>query len=149
MRVVITRVLEASCTVDGECISQIGHGLCLLVGFCAEDDEEVLPWMVRKIVQMRIFDDGTGKMNRSLLDIGGAALSISQFTLYASCKKGNRPSFTRAASGEMARILYDKFNALLAEEVQVQQGIFGADMKIASINDGPVTIVLDSEEGAH
>lgn len=146
MKVVIQRVSHASCTVDGEIIGQIQDGLLLLVGFNREDDASVLPKMIRKIVNMRIFGDEEGKLNRSVLDIKGEVLSISQFTLYASCKKGNRPSFIEAAPTEQARMLYDQFNALLEQEVPVQKGVFQADMKIDLLNDGPITIVLDSRE---
>lgn len=146
MKVVIQRVSHASCTVDGEIIGQIQDGLLLLVGFNREDDASVLPKMIRKIVNMRIFGDEEGKLNRSVLDIKGGVLSISQFTLYASCKKGNRPSFIEAAPAEQARMLYDQFNALLEQEVPVQKGVFQADMKIDLLNDGPITIVLDSRE---
>lgn len=146
MKVVIQRVSHASCTVDGEIVGQIQDGLLLLVGFNREDDASVLPKMIRKIVNMRIFGDEEGKLNRSVLDIKGEVLSISQFTLYASCKKGNRPSFIEAAPAEQARMLYDQFNALLEQEVPVQKGVFQADMKIDLLNDGPITIVLDSRE---
>lgn len=146
MKVVIQRVSHASCTVDGEIIGQIQDGLLLLVGVNREDDASVLPKMIRKIVNMRIFGDEEGKLNRSVLDIKGEVLSISQFTLYASCKKGNRPSFIEAAPAEQARMLYDQFNALLEQEVPVQKGVFQADMKIDLLNDGPITIVLDSRE---
>ncbi len=146
MKVVIQRVSHASCTVDGEIIGQIQDGLLLLVGFNREDDASVLPKMIRKIVNMRIFGDEEGKLNRSVLDIKGEVLSISQFTLYASCKKGNRPSFIEAAPAEQARMLYDQFNALLEQEVPVQKGVFQAAMKIDLLNDGPITIVLDSRE---
>lgn len=146
MKVVIQRVSHASCTVDGEIIGQIQDGLLLLVGFNREDDASILPKMIRKIVNMRIFGDEEGKLNRSVLDIKGEVLSISQFTLYASCKKGNRPSFIEAAPAEQARMLYDQFNALLEQEVPVQKGVFQADMKIDLLNDGPITIVLDSRE---
>lgn len=146
MKVVIQRVSHTSCTVDGEIIGQIQDGLLLLVGFNREDDASVLPKMIRKIVNMRIFGDEEGKLNRSVLDIKGEVLSISQFTLYASCKKGNRPSFIEAAPAEQARMLYDQFNALLEQEVPVQKGVFQADMKIDLLNDGPITIVPDSRE---
>lgn len=146
MKVVIQRAAHASCTVDGVVTGKIDNGLVLLVGFDRTDDESVLPKMIRKIVNMRIFPDEEGKMNRSVLDTGGKILSISQFTLYASCKKGNRPSFIDAAPAEVASMLYDKFNALLAEQIDVETGIFQADMKIELLNDGPITIVLDSKE---
>ena len=146
MKVVIQRVSHASCTVEGTVTGAIEQGLLLLVGFDRQDTEAILPKMVRKCVQMRIFCDENGKMNRSVLDVHGKILSISQFTLYADCKSGNRPSFIEAAPADDARILYDKFNALLAEKIEVEKGIFGADMKIELLNDGPITIVLDSKE---
>lgn len=146
MKVVLQRVSEASCTVEGKVTGKIGAGLCLFVGFCEGDDEALLQKMIDKILGLRIFSDAQGKMNLSVLQIGGSVLSISQFTLYASCKKGRRPSFDKAAPSKTASILYDRFNVLLAKQIPVETGIFGADMKIALVNDGPVTIVLDSDE---
>lgn len=146
MRVVIQRVAHASCTVDGVITGAIEQGLLVLVGFCELDRSEDLDKMVRKIVNLRIFSDEQQKMNLSLLNVQGSILSISQFTLYASCKKGNRPSFVFAARPEQAIPLYEAFNEKLAAYVPVQTGIFGADMKIDLLNDGPVTIVLDSED---
>ncbi|MGM9960683.1 MAG: D-aminoacyl-tRNA deacylase [Allobaculum sp.] len=146
MRVILQRVKHASCTVDGEITGAIDEGLLLFVGFKPEDDEATIQKVIHKIVNMRIFNDDEGKMNRSVLQIGGRILSISQFTLYAACKKGNRPSFGLAANAQTASLLYDKFNALLAQEIPVEKGIFQADMKIELLNDGPVTIILDSDE---
>ncbi len=146
MKVVAQRVLEASCTVDGTLISKIEKGLCLLVGFEEDDNEQILEKMAAKIAKLRIFDDGNGHMNLSVMDIGGSALSISQFTLYANCRKGNRPSFTDACNPEKAKRLYECFNEILATYVPTATGIFQADMKIALINDGPVTIVLNNKE---
>lgn len=146
MRVVLQRVSEASCSVDGRITGAIGAGYVALVGFDVHDDESVLEPMARKIVALRVFGDEEGKMNRSITQIGGSVLSISQFTLYASCKKGNRPSFIESAPAQSARILYDRFNAVLAEKIHVETGVFQADMKIALVNDGPVTIILDSSE---
>jgi D-tyrosyl-tRNA(Tyr) deacylase len=146
MKVVLQRVSHASCTVEGTIAGQIEKGLCLLVGFETEDTVEIAEKMAKKVSACRIFEDGQGKMNLSVIDISGACLSISQFTLYANCKKGNRPSFIEAARPEQADRLYQYFNAKLSEYVPVQTGIFGADMKIELCNDGPVTIIMDSEE---
>lgn len=146
MKAVIQRVSHASCTVEGVCTGAIEKGLCIFVGFSNEDTEACLAKMIDKIVHLRIFEDEQGKMNRSVLDVGGSILSISQFTLYADCRKGRRPSFVQAAPAKTARMLYDTFNALLAEEIPVETGIFQADMKIDLLNDGPVTIILDSKE---
>jgi D-tyrosyl-tRNA(Tyr) deacylase len=146
MRVVIQRVKKASCVVDQHTTGAIGQGLMLLVGFGKEDTEEKMDALVKKIVQLRIFEDADGKMNLSLRDVHGAILSISQFTLYASMKKsGNRPSFTDCLNYEEAKIAYDKFNQKLREqELDVQTGIFGADMMLDPICDGPVTILLEN-----
>lgn len=147
MRVVIQRVKRASCTVDGTVTGQIEQGYCLFVGFNDEDTQEIIDKMIHKILFLRIFEDENGKMNKSIQDIQGSVLSISQFTLYANCKKGNRPSFTDAGNPEYAKMLYELFNQKLQDQgMQVQTGIFGADMKIDLLNDGPVTIVLDSKE---
>ncbi len=146
MRAVLQRVSQASCTVDGEITGAIREGLCVLVGFEAADDEAVLKKMIRKMINLRIFPDEQGKMNLNVLQAGGEILSISQFTLYASCRKGNRPSFTDAAPADQAKALYERFNTLLSDEIHVETGIFQADMKIALVNDGPITIVLDSSE---
>jgi D-tyrosyl-tRNA(Tyr) deacylase len=146
MKVVIQRVSEASVTIEGEIHGKISKGLMLLVGFEAEDSREDLDWMAGKILNMRIFSDEEGKMNLSLLDIKGELMIVSQFTLHASTKKGNRPSFIRAAKPDLAIPLYESFISLLDNqtESQVQTGKFGADMKVALVNDGPVTIVIDS-----
>lgn len=146
MRVVIQRVLKASCTVDGTITGAIDQGLCLFVGFAKEDDASILEKVVRKIVNLRIFSDEEGKMNLSVLAVGGKILSISQFTLYASLAKGTRPGFSNAARADQAKALYEQFNELLGRQVDVQTGIFQADMKINLVNDGPVTILLDSAE---
>lgn len=146
MRVVIQRVSQASCTVNGEVTGRIEQGYCILVGFCNTDTDAILDKMVKKIIGLRIFSDEKGLMNLSLQQVHGSILSISQFTLYASCKRGNRPGFTDAAKPDVAIPLYNAFNEKLAAVVPVATGIFGADMQIALINDGPVTIVLDSEE---
>jgi D-aminoacyl-tRNA deacylase len=146
MRVVIQRVQHATCTVSGKITGSCGHGYCLFVGFNDEDTEEIIDKMIHKILFLRIFEDESGKMNQSILDISGSILSISQFTLYANCKKGNRPSFTDAGKPEYASRLFDVFNEKLKEQIPCETGIFGADMKIDLLNDGPVTIVLDSKE---
>jgi len=143
MKVVVQRSLEAKCVVDKVITGKIDKGLMVLVGFYESDNEETLEYMAKKIVNLRIFDDENGVMNKSVLDIGGDILSISQFTLYADTKKGNRPSYIRALRGEEAVILYDKFNEILKKYIHVETGIFGSDMKIEFTNDGPVTIILE------
>ena len=145
MRIVIQRVSQASVTIDGKIAGAIQQGLLLLVGICPEDGQEDIDYAVRKISQMRIFSDDADKMNLSVQDVGGQILSISQFTLYADTKKGNRPAFTGAAKPNLATALYDQFNQKLAQIVPVQTGEFGADMKVSLVNDGPVTIVLDTK----
>lgn len=145
MRIVIQRVSQASVTIDGKIAGAIQQGLLLLVGICPEDGQEDIEYAVRKISQMRIFSDQEDKMNLSVQDVGGQILSISQFTLYADTKKGNRPAFTGAAKPDLATALYDQFNQKLAQTVPVQTGEFGADMKVSLVNDGPVTIVLDTK----
>ncbi len=143
MKVVIQRALDAKCIIDGKVHSQIDKGLVLLVGFGEDDSDVDLDWYVRKIINMRIFEDDNGKLNLSVLDIGGEILSISQFTLYANCIKGNRPSFVEALKPDLAMQKYQEFNQKLAEEIKVKTGIFGEDMKVDFTNDGPVTIVLE------
>ena len=145
MRIVIQRVSQASVRIDGKIAGEIQQGLLLLVGICPEDGQEDIEYAVRKISQMRIFSDHADKMNLSVQDVGGQILSISQFTLYADTKKGNRPAFTGAAKPDLATALYDQFNQKLAQTVPVQTGEFGADMKVSLVNDGPVTIVLDTK----
>lgn len=147
MRLVIQKVKQAAVHVDGSLVGEIGHGLLLYVGFTHEDQDQDLDYGIRKLLNLRIFEDEQGKMNLSLLDVGGQILSVSQFTLYGDIKKGNRPSFTQAAKPEMARQLYDRFNQKLADQgMEVQTGEFGAMMEVSSINDGPVTIWLDSHQ---
>jgi D-aminoacyl-tRNA deacylase len=147
MRLVIQRVSRASVTVENEIIGEIGAGLLVLLGIEHEDSDEDSDWLVAKMIQMRIFSDKEGKMNCSLQDIQGELLVISQFTLHASTKKGNRPSFIAAARPEQAIPLYESFlrkaEAALGKPVQV--GSFGADMKVSLLNDGPVTIIIDSK----
>lgn len=148
MRAVIQRVTEASCTVDGAITGAVEHGLLVLLGVEETDTAADISWLAQKIVNMRIFSDEDGKMNRSLLDIRGSVLLISQFTLFASTKKGNRPGFTRAAKPEIAIPLYEKMKAELSEltGTPTAAGIFGADMKISLVNDGPVTIIMDTQD---
>ncbi len=146
MRIVIQRVSEASVTIDGKVFSSIGQGLLVLVGFESQDDLKSVDWLCGKIVNMRIFSDKEGKMNLSVLDVGGEILVVSQFTLHASTRKGNRPSFIKAAPPEISNPLYETFVDRLGEllEKPVAAGIFGADMKVSLVNDGPVTIVVDT-----
>ena len=148
MRVVVQRCLRAEVRIAGETVGQIGRGFLLLVGVTDGDTTKEADLLAKKVGQMRVFEDAEGKMNLGLKEVAGAILSISQFTLYADCKKGNRPSFIRAARPETAEPLYDYFNERLRTEygLQVETGRFGADMKVDFINDGPVTILLDSEE---
>ena len=146
MKVVLQRVTSASCTVDDVITGQIEDGYCLFVGIGPGDTEAVCDKMAAKIVKLRLFSDEAGKMNRSVTDIHGAILSISQFTLYADWKKGSRPGFSGAAKPELAQKLWLYFNSVLAHTVEVETGIFGADMKIALVNDGPVTLELEMEE---
>lgn len=149
MRVLLQRVSSASVTVEGEVVGQIGRGLLLLVGIHGADTEAELAWMAKKCAQLRIFPDELGKMNRSVVDLGGEALVVSQFTLYGDTRKGNRPSFIDAGPPEMAASLCDRFTALLAAELgrPVPTGRFGADMKVALVNDGPVTLWLERVAG--
>ena len=147
MRTVIQRVQHASVTIDGTVKSSIGKGYLLLLGVEESDTSEDVDWLVRKVAALRVFDDDNGVMNRSLLDIQGEALVVSQFTLYASYKKGNRPSWFRAASHEISVPLYEEFCSKLSEALgkPVGTGEFGADMKVELLNDGPVTICMDSK----
>ena len=147
MRIVIQRVLRASVTIDNQMVSSIGKGLMILVGVREADTVPDMQWLAAKAANMRIFDDENGVMNRSVMDVDGEILAVSQFTLNASTKKGNRPSYIHAAGHELAVPLYDGF----CNELQnitgktVQKGVFGADMKVELINDGPVTIIVDSK----
>lgn len=148
MRVIIQRVLSASVSINGEVVGQIGKGFVLLVGLTHTDTENDVLLVAKKVAQMRIFSDADGKMNLSLSDLPDTSiLSISQFTLYADCRHGNRPSFIAAAKPDMAKLLYELFNSILREQyhINIQTGRFGADMQVALVNDGPVTIILDSE----
>ncbi len=146
MRVVVQRVKEAGVEVDGRRISSVGAGMMILVGIAESDTEEDVEWMVRKIVQLRIFADAGGVMNLPVTEAGGDIMVVSQFTLMASTKKGNRPSYIRAARPEKAVPLFDLLAEMLAEALgkPVARGVFGADMKVALVNDGPVTIIMDS-----
>ncbi len=147
MRIVIQRVTQASVTIENQVKGQIGTGLLLLAGFTNDDTDEDLKWMASKVVQLRIFGDAEGKMNLSVQDVQGDLLVISQFTLFALTKKGNRPSYIQAAPPAVAIPLYERFVTLLEEALgkKVQTGEFGADMKVALLNDGPVTITIDSK----
>jgi|SRR5437660_1988769 len=147
MRALLQRVSQASVTVDGQIVGQIGQGLLILLGVGQADGEAQVKTLVEKIIHLRIFGDDEGKMNRSLLDSGGQALVVSQFTLYADTSKGRRPSFIEAAPPAIAEELVERFKAaLVAYGIAVASGIFGAHMDVALINDGPVTIMLDSEQ---
>ena len=147
MRFVIQRVSHASVTVDGSVLGKIDKGFMVLIGVEEADTKEIADKMITKLINMRIFGDENDKMNLSLKDIGGGLLLISQFTLYAECKKGNRPSFTAAGSPDMASKMYDYVIEECKKEVEiVEQGQFGADMKVELLNDGPVTIILDSKD---
>jgi D-tyrosyl-tRNA(Tyr) deacylase len=147
MRALVQRVSEARVTVDDQVVSRIGPGLLVLAGFEEADTLSDLEWMARKLVQMRIFPDENGVMNHSVSDVGGEILAVSQFTLYASTRKGNRPSWSRAARGEVSQPLFDRFVAVLAKALgrPVATGVFGADMKVGLVNDGPVTLLVDSK----
>ncbi|MDH6367280.1 MULTISPECIES: D-aminoacyl-tRNA deacylase [unclassified Breznakia] len=147
MRVLIQRVKHASVTIDGALYSEIQQGYVLLVGITTDDTKEISEKLAKKVAQLRIFEDEDGKMNFDIQQVGGSILSISQFTLYADTKKGNRPGFSRAARPEQANPLYEMFNEQLRTHgLHVKTGVFGADMKVELCNDGPVTIMLDSEE---
>ncbi|NBW97908.1 MAG: D-tyrosyl-tRNA(Tyr) deacylase [Planctomycetia bacterium] len=146
MRAVVQRVREASVTIGGDEVARIGVGLAILVGIEVGDTQDDVAWLAEKIARMRIFSDDEGRMNRDIREIGGEALVVSQFTLHASTKKGNRPGFTAAARPDEAIPLYERFLAMLEPLVgrAVQRGVFGADMLVSLVNDGPVTIVIDS-----
>ena len=145
MKIVIQRVKRASVSIDTELYNQIQQGLLLLVGVAPDDSQEDVEYAARKIANMRIFSDKEDKMNLSVKDVKGEILSISQFTLYADTNKGNRPAFTGAAQPDLASQLYDDFNELLGREIPVKTGVFAADMQVELVNDGPVTIVLDTK----
>lgn len=147
MRTVIQRVTQASVSIGGCTKSAIGQGLLILLGVCEEDTEEDIDWLVHKVVNLRVFDDDEGVMNRSVMDVGGQALVVSQFTLYASYKKGNRPSWIHAARHEISVPLYELFCKKLSEEMHrpCGTGEFGANMQVSLVNDGPVTICMDTK----
>ena len=147
MRTVVQRVTHASVKVDGQTIGEIGKGFLILLGVAEEDDEAIADKMADKICRLRIFEDENGKTNLSLADVSGEILVVSQFTLYADCKKGNRPSFVKAGNPEKANRLYEYFMKRCQTHVQtVEHGQFGADMKVELLNDGPFTLMLDSKE---
>ena len=146
MRCVVQKVNKSSVTVDGKLISEIGRGLNVLVGFTDTDTEEDIKYCVRKIVNLRVFEDENDVMNKSVIDEKGEILSISQFTLYGDTRKGNRPSYIRALGGDKALPMYERFNELLNQEVPTKGGVFGADMKVEILNDGPTTIIIDTEQ---
>jgi D-tyrosyl-tRNA(Tyr) deacylase len=147
MRAVIQRVAKASVKVDGQVTGSIGKGLLILVGIEDADTQEDIDWLTKKIVGLRIFDDENGVMNLSVMEIEGSILAVSQFTLMASTKKGNRPSYIRASKGDFAQPMYEKFCQALEQESgkKTEKGIFGADMKVSLLNDGPVTIIMDTK----
>jgi D-tyrosyl-tRNA(Tyr) deacylase len=146
MRIVIQRVSQASVTIDNKLVSEIGNGLMVLVGVENDDTEADCDWLVAKTAALRIFNDAEGVMNRSVVDVDGEVLAVSQFTLTASTRKGNRPSYLRAARHELAVPMYERYCENLSQTLgkQVKRGVFGADMQVALINDGPVTIIIDS-----
>ena len=145
MRCVVQKVNHSSVTVDGKLINEIKRGLMVLVGFTDTDTIDDLNYCCRKVVNLRVFEDDNDVMNLSVIDVGGEILSISQFTLYGDVRKGNRPSYVRALGGEKAKPLYEQFNKMLNEYVPTKDGVFGADMKVELLNDGPTTIIIDSE----
>ena len=145
MRIVLQRVKSASVSIEGSIVGEINQGFLLLVGVGADDNREDASYLARKIASMRIFSDENGKMNLSIDQVGGKILSVSQFTLFADTKKGNRPAFTGAAKPDMASQFYDDFNQSLSTHVPVERGRFGADMQVSLVNDGPVTIILDTK----
>ena len=144
MRIVVQRCTHAKVTVDGKVVGKVDKGLMLLVGFTNTDTSKEIDYMVDKVLNLRIFDDENGVMNKSLLDINGSILSISQFTLYGDASKGRRPSYIKALSGDKATVLYDEFNKKIKDSnIHIETGIFGADMQVELVNDGPITILLE------
>ena len=148
MRVVVQRVSQSNVKVSGEIIGEINEGLMVLVSFVDEDNDTDLGWMTKKIINLRIFNDDEGKMNRSVQEVGGDILLISQFTLHGSTKKGNRPSFIKAAKPDFAKVMYERFIKVLEQSLgkEIQTGEFGGDMKVSLVNDGPTTIIIDSKD---
>ena len=145
MKLVVMRSKKSSVSVENETIGTIEHGLIVLVGISVDDTLEDVQKLAGKVLNLRIFDDEAGVMNKSILDVGGSVLSISQFSLLADTKKGNRPSYIKAMKGEQAIVLYNEFNKILSERVPVETGKFGADMQVSILNDGPITIIMDSK----
>lgn len=145
MRCVVQKVNKSSVSVEGKMINEIGRGLMVLVGFTEIDTIDDIKYCVRKIVNLRVFEDENDVMNKSIIDEGGEILSISQFTLYGDVRKGNRPSYVKALGGVKALPMYEEFNRLLNEVIPTKSGIFGASMKVELINDGPTTIIIDTE----
>lgn len=144
MRLLVQRVSEASVTVEGRICGAIEHGLLVLLGIHRDDNEQEIPWLAQKLTQLRVFSDDAGKMNRSVQDVNGGILVVSQFTLYGTCHKGRRPEFTKAAGGEHARQLYENFVTTLRElHPKVETGRFAAHMDVALVNDGPITLLLE------
>ena len=146
MKVVIQRVASSSVLIDNKIYNTINNGLMVLSCFTEGDTSEDIDYIVKKIVNLRIFDDEVGVMNKSILDVGGEIISISQFTLYAITKNGNRPSYIKALNGTLSKPLYEEFNEKLKEHIKTKTGIFGADMKVELVNDGPITIIIDSKD---
>ena len=148
MRVVVQRVSQSNVKVLGEVIGEIKEGLMVLVSFVDEDNDTDLDWMTKKIINLRIFNDDEGKMNRSVQDVAGDILLVSQFTLHGSTKKGNRPSFIKAAKPDFANVMYERFINVLEQSLgkEIQTGEFGGDMKVSLVNDGPTTIIIDSKD---
>ncbi len=141
---VLQRVSQASVVVDGETVGAVGPGFLALVGIGHDDTPQTVDWMAEKTAVLRVFEDDAGKMNRSILDVGGSVLAVSQFTLYGDCRKGRRPAFTDAAPPELAKSLYERYVEKLKEQgIGVQTGVFAADMKVSLVNDGPVTMILE------
>lgn len=145
MKVIVQRSKNSKVTIENKVYGEIKHGLVLLVGFTQGDNITDIEYIVKKIINLRIFDDESGIMNKSVKDVDGEILSISQFTLYANTKKGNRPSYVEALSSSEAITLYNQFNLMLREHISVKTGVFGADMEVNIVNDGPVTIIIDSK----
>lgn len=144
MRVLVQRCDRAKVSVDNRVVGSIDKGMMILVGFTDTDDSKTIDYMVDKVINLRIFDDENGIMNKSLLDISGSILSVSQFTLYADATKGRRPSYVKALSGDKATLLYDEFNSKIKEKnIHIETGIFGAEMKVELVNDGPITLMLE------
>ncbi len=147
MKVILQRVKSARVSIDNKLVSKIDKGLLVLVGFTSNDNNNDIEYIINKIINLRIFDDNNGVMNLSLLDIDGAILSVSQFTLYANTKKGRRPSYDNSLNYQEAQLLYEQFNKQLkATKLLIETGVFGAEMDVELINDGPVTIIIDSKE---